>query len=255
MYTKWNYNYWRTKFSETLDKFGQLEGFYVDYDDQMIYICDSWFNRVVKWKYYSKIGELAAGDNGNGNQSDQLNHPIDLIIDKDNDSLIICDRDKRQVVRWKIGDTNRTIVAGGNGSGNHFNQLNRPSYLFVDQNHSVYISDTSNHRVMKWIKGAKEGILVAGGQGLGAELNQLTFPRGMIVDQFDSVYVADRHNHRIMRWVKGSVEGSVVVGGNGQGKEPNQLDTPEDLLFDEEYNLYVNDAENRRVQKFAVDLN
>ncbi|CAF2982733.1 unnamed protein product, partial [Rotaria sp. Silwood2] len=99
------------EFGETLDKFGKLEGFYVDYDDQMIYICDSWFKRVVKWKYYSKIGELTVGDNGNGNQSDQLNHPIDLIIDKDNDSLIICDRDERQVVRWpRQNGTNKQII-------------------------------------------------------------------------------------------------------------------------------------------------
>ena len=33
------------------------------------------------------------------------------------------------------------VVAGGNGKGNHLNQLNCPTYIFVDQNHSVYVSD------------------------------------------------------------------------------------------------------------------
>jgi sugar lactone lactonase YvrE len=162
----------------------------------MIYTCDIRFNGVIKWKYYSEEGELVAGGNGNEDQFNQLASLRDVIIDKKNNSLIICDRNNQQVVRWSLRngtnkqiiisnidcnglaidndgdlyiselnndqvtrweteDTNGTIVAGRNERGNHFNQLDRPTYLFVDQNHSVYISDTANHRVMKWIKRCK----------------------------------------------------------------------------------------------------
>jgi hypothetical protein len=41
------------------------------------------------------------------------------------------------------------VVADGNGKGNLTNQLNKPTYLFVDEDHSVYISDKNNDRVIK----------------------------------------------------------------------------------------------------------
>lgn len=36
---------------------------------------------------------------GQGNRTDQLNGPVDVLVDKKTDSLIICDRDNRRVVR------------------------------------------------------------------------------------------------------------------------------------------------------------
>ncbi|CAM6005293.1 unnamed protein product [Sphagnum balticum] len=79
-----------------------------------------------------------------------------------NGYLYVSDYEKNEVRRWRIGDDRGTIVAGGNGAGDHLHQLNSPRYIFVDEDYSVYVSDFKNHRVMKWIKGAKEGIVVAG---------------------------------------------------------------------------------------------
>ncbi len=269
-------------------------GIYVDDDEQCIYVADLWNNRIVAWKYGAKTGQVVAGGNGRGNQMDQLYYPTDVIVDKKNDSLIICDRGNRRVVRWsrqnptkghtiisnidcygltmdnngdlyvsdrsknkvsrwKIGETSGTIVAGGNGKGNHSNQLNFPTYIFVDEDHSVYVSEYNNHRVMKWVKGAKEGIVVAGGQGQGNRLTQLSNPEGVIVDHWGNVYVADYGNHRIMRWSPGSSEGSIVIGGSGQGQQSNQLNYPQGISFDRQGNLYVVDENNHRVQKFLID--
>jgi sugar lactone lactonase YvrE len=271
-------------------------GIFVDDDYQSIYIADSRNHRIVKWKYNENNGQLVAGGNGQGNRMDQLSSPTDVIFDKKNDSLIICDKENRRIVRWsrqnnkigqilisdidcsrltmdnrgdiyvsnwkknevrrwKIGDTNGIIVAGGNGKGNQLNQLNYPTHIFVDKNFSIYVSDNENHRVMKWMKGAKEGIVVAGGQGEGSSLTQLSHPHGVIVDEMDNVYVADCENHRIMCWLKGSNEGFIVVGGNGDGKESNQLNLLRSISFDQEGNLYVADGYNNRVQKFLINLN
>ena len=71
------------------------------------------------------------------------------------------------------------------------NQLNHPTYLFVDEEQVVYVSDNNNHRVMKWNKGAKEGIVVAGGQGYGSALTQLSYPRGLFVDTAGTIDVGD----------------------------------------------------------------
>jgi sugar lactone lactonase YvrE len=269
-------------------------GLYVDDGQQTIYVTDYSNNRVVEWKIGAASGRVVAGGNGQGNQANQLNLPTGVIVDKETNSLIICDRNNNRVVRWprqngtsgetiipdigawglamdsygylyisdsskhevkrwKIGETNGVVVAGGNGSGNRLDQLNEPMYIFVDQDRSVYVSDYSNQRVMKWIEGAKEGIVVAGGQGAGNSLTQLNNPRGVVVDQVGTVYVAECNNHRVTRWPKGATQGSVVVGGNGQGAQPNQFHNCIGLSFDRQCNLYVADHNNHRVQRFNID--
>jgi sugar lactone lactonase YvrE len=214
----------------------------VDEKNDSLIICDQGNSRVVRWPRRN-------GTNGRTIISDI--GCFGLTMDN-NGNLYVSDFGKNEVRQWKIGETNGTIVAGGNGCGT---QLNCPTYLFVDEDHSVYVSDKDNHCVMKWMKGAKEGIVVAGGQGQGDSLRQLSHPQGVIVDQWGNVYVADCRNHRIMRWSKGSKEGCIVAAGNGQGNQPNQLNSPTGLSFDRQGNLYVVDCLNSRVQKFVVDLN
>ncbi|CAF5062455.1 unnamed protein product, partial [Rotaria socialis] len=80
------------------------------------------------------------------------------------------------VKRWKIGDTQGTIVAGGNGKGDRLDQLSSPTFLFVDREQSVYVADRDNHRVMKWPQNAQEGIMIAGGEGQGNTLAHLSSP-------------------------------------------------------------------------------
>ncbi|CAF4282873.1 unnamed protein product, partial [Adineta steineri] len=225
---------------------------------------------------------------------DQLNWPKDVVVDQQNHSIIIADFENRRVIqwlnqnqqiliynidcyglamdkhgflyvsdyvknevrRWKIGEYNNEgiVVAGGNGKGNKLNQLNYPSFIFVDEDQSVYVSDRKNDRVMKWRKDAKEGTIVAGGNGQGENLNQLSYPRGVIVDDLGQIYVADRRNHRVMRWCERKDEGEIIVGGNGKGNQLNQFDGTMGLSFDNEGNLYVADSFNQRIQKFEVIL-
>jgi sugar lactone lactonase YvrE len=188
-----------------------------------------------------------------------LNFPKDVIIDKQADRLIICDRENRRVVRWprrgggsgetiisnvkyfgltmdayrflyvsdlerhevrrwRIRETQGTLVAGGNGQGHRLNQLNSPHYIFIDRDQSMYVSDSHNDRVIKWEKDAQERIVVTGGQGEGNALTQLLPSEGVFIDHFGSVYVADCSNHRVMRWSKGATHGSPIVGGNNYGK-------------------------------------
>ncbi|CAF4946746.1 unnamed protein product, partial [Rotaria magnacalcarata] len=80
---------------------------------------------------------------------------------------------------YRIGESQGTLVAGGNGRGSRLDQLSDPYYVFVDRDYSVYVSDNSNHRVMKWEEGATQGILVAGGHGCGSDLTQLNGPLGI----------------------------------------------------------------------------
>ncbi|CAF4437910.1 unnamed protein product, partial [Didymodactylos carnosus] len=253
-------------------------GLYVDDDDQTIYIADRANHRIVEWKWGATSGQVVAGGNGQGNESHQLSNPLDVIVDKERDSLIICDSSNRRVVRWprrngtsgetiisnincggltmdgngslyvvdngkrevrryRRGESQGIVVAGGNGSGNRLDQLSCPQYLFVDRDHSVYVSDLGNDRVMKWVEGAKQGIIVAGDQEEGNGFTRLPCPEGVVVDQLGTVYVADAVNGRIMRWPKGVTKGSVIVGGNGGGGQSNQLNVPIGLSFDRHGNM------------------
>ncbi|CAF0932841.1 unnamed protein product [Adineta steineri] len=257
-------------------------------NDKSIYIADLLNHRIVKWNLNSNTGQIIAGGNGQGNQNNQLYSPRDIIFDKENNSFIISDWRNRRVLRyfdknqqiiilniicwgltidkngfiyvsdhenhevrrWKQRDKRGELVAGGNGEGNHLNQLNCPTYIFIDEDYSLYISDNGNHRVMKWKKDAKQGVIIAGGNGEGNSLKQLNRPQRVIVDHLGHIYVADSWNHRVMRWCEGDKEGEIIVGGNSQGNESNQLSFPIGLLFDNEENLYVADCDNHRIQKY-----
>ncbi len=216
----------------------------VDKKTDSLIICDYGNRRVVRWSRRNGTkGQIIILDiDCNGGTMDN------------NEDLYVSDYKKNKVRRWKIGETNGTIVAGGNGNGSQLNQLYSPGHLFVDEDNSVYVSDWGNHRVMKWVKDAEKGIVIAGGQGQGRNLTQLSRPTGVIVDHLGNVYVADSYNHRIMCWSKGSREGRVIVGRNGLGQQPNQLSHPRDLLFDRQGHLYVADFGNDRVQKFEIDM-
>ncbi|CAF4286184.1 unnamed protein product [Adineta steineri] len=219
-----------------MDQLNGPEVVVVDQQDHSIIIADSLNRRVIRWC----------------NQNQQiLIEDIDcwgLAVNK-NGFLYVSDQEKNEVRRWKMGEYNNEgiIVAGGNGQGNKLNQLNEPSFIFVDEDQSVYVSDWGNERVMKWRKDAKEGTVVAGGNGEGRNLNQLSEPAGVIVDDMGQIYVADMNNHRVMRWCEEKEEGEVVIGGN-------QLSCPYGLSFDDEGNLYVVDFLNHRIEKFEIIL-
>ncbi|CAF4283858.1 unnamed protein product, partial [Adineta steineri] len=278
---------------QELDQLKFPIGIFID-EKRNIFIADSTNHRIVEWKYNAKEGQIMAGRNGYGNRIDQLHAPTYVIVDQQNHSIIITDHANRRVIqwlnqtqhilidnidchglaidehgflyvsdwnknevrRWKMGEYNNKgiVVAGGNGQGNQLNQLNSPSFIFVDEDQSVYVSDLHNHRVMKWKKDAKEGIAVAGGNGEGGNLNQLSGPHGVIVNHSGQIYVADWGNNRVMRWCEGKEEGELVVGGHGQGGGSNELYGPAGLSFDDEGNLYVADQSNHRIQKFEIIL-
>ncbi|CAF1501993.1 unnamed protein product, partial [Adineta steineri] len=220
-------------------------GVIVDKKNDALIICDQENRRVVRWPRQDGIhGKTIISD-------------IDcwgLTMDNNKD-LYVSDTKKNEVRRWKQGETEGTIVAGGNEQGNQLDQLNWPTCIFVDKDQSVYVSDRGNYRVMKWMKDAEEGIVVAGGNDEGNSLTQLSCPDGIIVDDLGTVYVADWTNDRIMRWCEGSSEGTIVAGGNGEGERPNQFWHPTGLSLDVQGSLYVVDDWNHRIQKFDIDFN
>ncbi|CAF3387911.1 unnamed protein product [Rotaria socialis] len=198
----------------------------------------------MQWKNGDTAnGQVVAGGKGQGNGLHQLDHPTDVLIDKETDSLIICDRDNRRVVRWsrRSGTTQGEILI------DNIDCLR----LAMDDQRNLYVSDVGKHEVRRYQLGEKNGTLVAGGNGKGHELNQLNFPTYLFVDRQRNVYVSDRNNHRVMKWNKDAKEGIVVAGGQGNGSALTQLYYPQGIFVDTLGALYVADTWNHRVMRWT----
>ncbi|CAF4634851.1 unnamed protein product, partial [Rotaria sp. Silwood2] len=226
---------------DATNQLGWPWGLFVD-DDQTIVIADYWNHRIIQWKKGDTNGQVVAGDNDAGKRLDQLNHPTDVLIDKETDSLIICDQGNRRVVQWsRRSDTTQGEILIGNVD---------PWGLTMDDQRYLYISDYKKHEVRRYQIGDKHGTLVAGGNGEGDGLNQLNYPTYIFVDQQQTVYVSDNWNHRVMEWNKGAKEGIVVAGGQGQGNALTQLYYPQGLFVNTLGTIYVADSLNNRVMRW-----
>ncbi|CAF4835340.1 unnamed protein product [Rotaria socialis] len=73
-------------------------GLFVD-DDQTVIIADYYNHRIMQWKNGDTTnGEVVVGGRSNGNGLHQFDRPTDVLIDKETDSLIVCEDGR--VVRW-----------------------------------------------------------------------------------------------------------------------------------------------------------
>ena len=171
-----------------LDQLNYPSDVLIDKETNSLFIADQGNRRVVRW---SRCQETTQGEVIVDNVLCE-----GLAMDHQR-YLYVSDFRKHEVRRYTIGDKNGIVVAGGNGEGNQFNQLNYPTCLFVDEEQAVYVCDCDNHRVMKWNKDAKEGILVAGEQAYRSALTQLSYLQGLFVDTSGTIYVADARTDRV----------------------------------------------------------
>ncbi|CAF2161349.1 unnamed protein product [Rotaria magnacalcarata] len=226
-------------YGDATNQLSNPHGLFVD-DDQTLVIAGYRNHRIMQWKNGDTTnGQVVAGGNGAGNGLHQLIYPTDVLIDKETDSLIICDQGNRRIVRWsrRSGTTQGEILIDNIDCWG----------LAMDEQRYLYVSDWIKHEVRRYQLGEKNGALVAGGNGQGAGLNQLNVPTYLFVDQQQNVYVSDYVNNRVVKWNKGAKEGIVVAGGQGQGNALTQLNLPHGIVVDTLGTLYVADCYNHRV--------
>ncbi|CAF4177809.1 unnamed protein product [Rotaria magnacalcarata] len=219
------------------------QGLFVD-DDQTVVIADHWNHRIMQWKKGDTTnGQVVAGGNGQGNGLHQLNCPTDVLIDKETDSLIICDYRNQRVVRW----CRRSGTAQGEILIDNIDCWG----LTMDEQRYLYVSDVVKDEVRRYQLDEKNYTLVAGGNDEGDGLNQLNGPTHLFVDRDHSVYVSDYWNHRVMKWNKDATEGIVVAGGQGAGNALTQLPYPYGLFVDRMGTVYVAEYGNHRIRRWT----
>ena len=113
-----------------------------DQNSKSLIFCDFSNRRIVRWSLENQQDRQILVDN------------IDCsrLMMNENGDLFVSDSENHAVKRWRKGDRRKegTIVAGGNGQGNQLNQLNCPTYIFIDREKTVYISDWGNNRIRRF---------------------------------------------------------------------------------------------------------
>lgn len=188
---------------------------------------------------WTSSGWCGYGDDGG---LGSLSESEDVLVDKESDTLIICDRTNYRVLRWsrRFGTNRGEILLSNLNCGG----------LAMDDDRNLYVSNQDLAEVRRYELGDENGTIVAGGHGEGNGLHQFNRPAFMFVDQHRNLYVVDRDNNRVMKWCKDATEGIVVAGGHGVGNALTQLSFPGGVVVDHLGTVYIVDRFNNRVMRW-----
>ena len=167
-----------------------------------LYIADTFNHRIMQYLSGALSGSIVAGGNGAGSGSTQLNLPYSFAFDSSSNSFLIANYGSHSVVRWVLGASSWTLIAGVAGSaGSSSTRLNSPLSVTLDSMKNMYIADTNNHRIQFFLAGQANGSTIAGITGSsGVGSTQLNTPYWAIVDNELSLFVADTFNNRVQRF-------------------------------------------------------
>ncbi|CAF4380371.1 unnamed protein product [Rotaria socialis] len=133
-----------------------------------IYVADTVNQRVVRYLPGASSGTVVAGGNGQGSNNYQLNYPTGLYYDNSTNSLVIANAGGNNIIRWVIGASNWTLLAGSpNGTiGSTSTLLYYPVCVTFDLYGNMYVADTYNHRIQFFASGSQTGTTIAGVVGV-----------------------------------------------------------------------------------------
>ncbi|CAF0963502.1 unnamed protein product [Rotaria sordida] len=119
--------------------------------------------RVAQIDPVTRAIGTAAGGNGAGNAANQLSTPNGIFFDSTTNSLVIANTAAHNIVRWVIGATTGTVLAGTTGvSGNAATQLHNPTGVTFDSTGNMYVADRDNNRIQFFTPGQTVGTTIAG---------------------------------------------------------------------------------------------
>ncbi|CAF1427266.1 unnamed protein product [Adineta steineri] len=191
----------------SLKQFNYPRGFAFDPTDTFMYIADRSCHRVVRFSTSSTSGTdrvLAAGTARPGNTSKALNGPWSIwYLSSINNDLLIVNHDGNSVIRWPVGGTSGTFVAGLPGSTcSNSTCFSGPTDVKIDADLNMYVVDEKNHRVQMFCKDSNVGVTVIGNDVPGNSPTQLNSPRGIAFDSAMNMYVCDTGNQRVQKFLK-----------------------------------------------------
>lgn len=187
------------------DQLSDPRGIVFDSTKNGIYICDYSNNRIMFYPNGIRNGTLVAGGNNKGTKYNRLSGPVGLYLDIASNSLIIANNDANNIVRWTLGASNWTLIAGNpNGSsGSTADRLWSSTDVVLDPMGNAYVSDYNNHRIQFFPVDQKNGTTIAGVTNMiGSASFLFNGSRSIALDNQLNIYVADRNNHRVQKFLR-----------------------------------------------------
>lgn len=166
-----------------------------------IYITDTSNHRVMRYFSGATSGDRVAGDSTAGTGATQLYSPMGICYDAASNSLIIVNYSANNVVRWIIGASVWTPLAGSSIgiAGTSSTLLQQPIDCVLDSMNNLYVADSVNNRIQLFLAGQSNGTTIAG-MSSGSNPTQLSSPYSLVLDANLNLYVADTGNHRVQKF-------------------------------------------------------
>ncbi|CAF4225714.1 unnamed protein product [Adineta steineri] len=182
-------------------------GFAFDPTDTFMYVADRSCDRVVRFSTNSTSGTdgvIIAGGQITDNTNKALNGPYSIrYLSSINNDLLIVNWDGHSVIRWPLGGTSGTFVAGLPGiSCSSSICLSYPADVRIDADQNMYVVDELNHRVQMFRENSDVGLTVVGNGVAGNSPTQLRNPQGIAFDSAMNMYVCDTENGRVQKFLK-----------------------------------------------------
>ena len=170
-----------------------------------LYVSDYTNYRIMRYSVGASSGYMVAGTGVYGKNITQLTNPVGIHFDSISNSLIINNHFAHNIVRWPLGATHWTLLAGDiNGNpGKNATSLNFATGVTLDPMGNLYVADRNNHRIQLFMNGQFEGITIAGVANVsGNNATLLSAPWTVAFDSQLNFYVADSNNHRVQKFLR-----------------------------------------------------
>jgi DNA-binding beta-propeller fold protein YncE len=245
--------------------------------DGLVYLADTWNNRVRKFdpktgtiSKFAGTGEKGfSGDNGPAEKA-RFGGCFCVALDPDNKYLAITDLDNYRIRKVDLASGIVTTIAGNGSTGvpkDGEQALTQPLVdsraAVIDRDGSVYILERGGH-ALRVVDPTGRIRTVAGtgkkGMGTGKALEAaMNGPKHLCIDSDGSVLIADTENHRIVRYspkdaTLSAVAGTGKNGTSGVGGDPlkAELNQPHGVaVHPRTGDIYISDASNGRVLKIV----
>lgn len=201
-----------------------------------IYVTDSMRKSVYIFNKNGVALKKISEENG-------LKRPTGIAVDKKRKIFYVCDTLSSKILKYSLnGKMVATIGAPGSGNG----ELNRPTFITLDENGSLYVTDSMNFRVNIYDKDGK--FKKSFGQ-LGNSIGNFASPRGIAVDKYGHIYVTDTLFNAVQIFDK---KGNLLLVFGSEGRGNGEFYTPMDISISNDGRIFITDSYNMRVEIFKI---
>ncbi len=211
-----------------------------------IYLSDTGNARIIKWVPGETGGNVVAGGNGWGSNSNQLNSPYGIAIDMSG-NLLVGDSGNQRIQKFNLGNSTGITVFKNPTTGTVNDLMNARKFVLKSSNEILISQNTG---IINWNTNSKTGSFTVSSNDSDGKNSYLGYISdfGLIGND---LYINDLNNYRILKRSLGSTTGSIIAGDNGYGTQANQLASPYGLNIVNN-NLFILNQNSSAIVKWPI---